>query len=101
MDLYDKLYRRVQSNLKKQGKDVDLYTIEKCFRQQFKFVRKVMEEGNWYAVRLKYLGIFGVKTNRIKYTNKGEVRNQVIDAEKGDIVTVRTPSGTDIGFTVY
>ena len=100
MDIYDKLYRRVQDKLKEQGKEVDLKVIEKAFRFQFEFIRKTFEDGDWYGVRLKYFGSFGVKTNRVKYTNKLEVREQVLNAEKGDVVKVKTPSGKDINLRI-
>lgn len=101
MDLYDKLYRRVQDKLRSKGKEVDLRTIEKAFRFQFEFVRKTMEDGDWYAIRLKYLGIFGVKAGRVKYTNNGEIREQVLDAEVGDEFKVKTPSGKSINLRKY
>jgi hypothetical protein len=100
MSQYLNLYKRVQANLKAKGIEVEIRVIEKCFRHQFKFTRKIIETGDWYAVRLQYLGIFGVKTNRVKYTNQGEIRNQVIEANKGDIVTVKTPSNKYINIRV-
>lgn len=102
MDLYDKLYKRVQEKLKSKGKEIDTKTIEKCFRYQFEFIRKTIEDGDWYGVRLKYLGIFGVKTNRIRYTNVGgEERNQVKETKVGDVFRVKTPSGKDISLRKY
>ena len=101
MTIYDKLYKRIQTKLKEQGKEVDLKVIEKCFRYQFEFIRKTFEDGDWYGVRLKYFGSFGVKTNRVKYTNKLEVREQVLNANKGDIVKVKTPSGKNIDLRVF
>ncbi len=101
MDQLDKLYRKIQANLRAKGSEVDIDTIEKAFRFQFEFVRKTIEDGDWYAVRLKYLGIFGVKTGRVKYTNKGEVREQVLDTEVGDEFKVKTPSGKSITLRKY
>lgn len=101
MDLYDKLYKRVQDKLKSEGKTVDIKTIEKAFRFQFKFIRNTFEDGDWYAVRLKYLGIFGVKKGRLKYTNKGEIREQVLNTEEGDEFKVKTPSGKNINIRKY
>ncbi len=101
MDLYERLYRKVQEQLKSEGKEVDLKTIEKVFRFQFDFVRKTIEDGDWYAIRLKYLGIFGVKTGRVKYTNSGEIREQVLETEIGNEFKVKTPSGKHISLRKY
>lgn len=101
MDLYDRLYKRVQEELKSKGKEVDIRTIEKAFRFQFEFIRNTFEDGDWYGIRLKYLGIFGVKTNRVRYTNKGEIREQVLETEVGDEFKVKTPSGKNISLRKY
>lgn len=37
---------------------------------QFKYTRKVMEEGNFEAIRLPYFGIFHVKEGRVEALNE-------------------------------
>ena len=37
---------------------------------QFKFVSKIMKEGDFETIRLPYFGKFSVNEKRIKYINK-------------------------------
>lgn len=98
----DSVYLKVQERLKAEGKDYSLDVIEKIFRSQFHFVRKVINDGDWYSVRLKYLGIFGVKTKRVKFSNSGEqIREELKDKQPGEEAIVRTPSGKDISIQIW
>lgn len=40
--------------------------VEKIIRSEFGFVASTMSEGKYDSVRLHYLGVFGVKPNRLK-----------------------------------
>ena len=44
-----------------------LQVVTKIVDHQFKYVAKIMKEGNFDAVRLPYFGKFSAKKNRIKY----------------------------------
>ena len=44
-----------------------LQTIEKIISYQFKYVSKIMKEGNFEAIRLPYFGKFSVNPNRVKH----------------------------------
>ena len=44
--------------------------VEKAVYWQFRFVKKIMEQGNFESVRLRRLGKFQVNKNRLKYLNK-------------------------------
>ena len=50
--------------------NLPLQDIEKMVDYQFKFVRKIMKEGNFETIRLPYFGKFSAKKERIKYINK-------------------------------
>lgn len=95
---YDKIFISVQEKLKKEGKDYTLETIEKLFRSQFLLVRNVINDGNWYNVRLKYLGIFGVKRLKLIYVGKSE--KSISEYEKDETFTTKSPSGKDITIRV-
>lgn len=41
--------------------------VEEIVSYQFKFVKKVMQKGNFEAVRLPYFGKFSAKKERIKH----------------------------------
>jgi hypothetical protein len=61
-NLHDKIYQLLSQQL---NKPVDV--IEKACRSQVEFIAKVIEKGDKESVRLKYLGIFGVKKLRQEY----------------------------------
>jgi len=44
--------------------------VEEIVNSQFKFVKNVMTEGSFEAVRLPYFGKFSAKKERIKHINK-------------------------------
>ena len=47
-----------------------LKEIEQIINYQFKFVSKIMKEGNFESIRLPYFGKFSVNKKRIEYINK-------------------------------
>ena len=44
-----------------------LQIIDKMVTHQFKFVSKIIKEGNFDSIRLPYFGKFHVNKNRLKY----------------------------------
>ena len=46
--------------------DLPLQEIEEIVNHQFKFVARVMKEGNFDTIRLPYFGKFTVNENRLK-----------------------------------
>ena len=44
--------------------------IEEIVTYQFKFVKKVMQKGEFEAIRLPYFGKFSAKKERIKHITK-------------------------------
>tara|TARA_Y100001951_G_C11159363_1_gene193860 strand:+ start:92 stop:310 length:219 start_codon:yes stop_codon:yes gene_type:complete len=47
-----------------------LEVVEGIVNYQFKFVSKIMKEGDFEAIRLPYFGKFSVNSNRVKYITK-------------------------------
>tara|TARA_R100000908_G_C3733466_1_gene132099 strand:- start:271 stop:492 length:222 start_codon:yes stop_codon:yes gene_type:complete len=47
--------------------NLPLQKVEEIVNYQFKYVAKIMKEGNFEAVRLPYFGKFSVNSNRIKH----------------------------------
>ena len=50
--------------------NLPLRVITKIVDHQFKFVGKIMKEGNFDAIRLPYFGKFSAKKKRIEYIKK-------------------------------
>ena len=50
--------------------NLPLEVVEGIVNYQFKFVSKIMKEGDFEAIRLPYFGKFSVNPNRVKYINK-------------------------------
>jgi len=50
--------------------NLSLKRVENIVNSQFKFVEKIMKQGNFDSVRLPYFGKFSVNPNRIKHINK-------------------------------
>lgn len=50
--------------------DLPLSKIESIINYQFKYVTKIMKEGNFKTIRLPYFGKFSVNSNRVKHINK-------------------------------
>lgn len=44
--------------------------VEEIVTFQFKFVKQIMQKGDFEAVRLPYFGKFSAKKERIKHINK-------------------------------
>ena len=49
--------------------NLPLKKVEDIVNSQFKFVEKVMKEGNFDSIRLPYFGKFSVNPNRVKHIN--------------------------------
>ena len=47
--------------------NLPLKTINKIVTYQFKYIAKIMKEGNFEGIRLPYFGKFSVNPNRVKY----------------------------------
>jgi nucleoid DNA-binding protein len=62
MRLDKKLIQKIASKY-----NLPLQVIEKIVFHQFKFVSKIMKEGNFDSIRLPYFGKFHVNKNRLKY----------------------------------
>ncbi len=50
--------------------NLPLQKVEDIVNSQFKFVEKIMKEGNFESIRLPYFGKFSVNPKRLKYINK-------------------------------
>ena len=50
--------------------NLPLSKIEKIVNYQFKYVEKIMKEGNFESIRLPYFGKFSVNAKRLKHINK-------------------------------
>lgn len=97
MHILDKIYREVKGELEKKGINVSLDIIEEVVKKQFWFVTQIIGEGNWESVRLKYFGIFGVKTYRMRFKTGTSIKKiQFKDVKKGDIVKIESRSGKEI-----
>lgn len=46
----------------------DYETVEKIIKAQWEFLAETIREAKYYSFRIKYLGIFGIKNERFKYT---------------------------------
>jgi hypothetical protein len=59
---HEQIYRQLSKKF-----NIHFDVVEKVCRTQIEFVVRVMEKGGKESIRLKYLGIFGVKTGRELY----------------------------------
>jgi len=50
--------------------NLPLQKIEEIINFQFKYVTKIMKEGNFETIRLPYFGRFSVNPKRVEYLNK-------------------------------
>ena len=50
--------------------NLPLKKVEDIVNSQFKFVEKIMKEGEFDSVRLPYFGKFSVNPNRVKHINR-------------------------------
>lgn len=49
--------------------NLDSEVVERIIRSEFEFVKATMEQGEFQAVRLHHLGVFGVKEKRLEQLN--------------------------------
>ena len=70
-NLHDKIYRELAKKL-----GIPFEKVEKVCRTQWEFVMKTIEEGEKKSVRLKYLGIFGVKAKRQEYLDGNQKQEE-------------------------
>ena len=47
--------------------NLPLKKVEEIVDYQFKYITKIMKEGNFEIIRLPYFGKFSVNPNRVKY----------------------------------
>jgi len=57
------------------------FEVEQIVKSQFSFIKNVIEEGDFKSVRLKHLGLFTVKKNRLKYYKDGGRRKEGSESE--------------------
>jgi len=50
--------------------NLPLKKVEDIINSQFKFVEKIMKEGDFDSIRLPYFGKFSVHPNRVKHINR-------------------------------
>lgn len=50
--------------------NLPLKEVENIINSQFKFVDKIIRQGNFDGIRLPYFGKFSVNPNRVKHINK-------------------------------
>jgi nucleoid DNA-binding protein len=50
--------------------NLPLQKVEEIIYYQFKYVTKVMKEGNFASIRLQYFGAFSAKAERIAHLNE-------------------------------
>lgn len=55
---------------------LSVFEIEHIIKTQFRFVKQTMEQGYFKSVRLKHLGLFIVKKNRLNYYKDGGRRKE-------------------------
>jgi nucleoid DNA-binding protein len=76
--------KKVIEQLMKSNQDLSKVAIEAIVDSQFKFVRETMKQGEFKSVRLRYLGIFGVKQGRLNYINENMRKSEQNRATKTD-----------------
>ena len=50
--------------------NLPLKKVEEIINYQFKYIAKIMKEGNFKMIRLPYFGKFSVNPKRVKHINK-------------------------------
>lgn len=73
LSVHDKLYKILSEKY-----NINYTVIERVCRHQLEFVAKVMRDDRKFSVRLKYLGLFGVKNHREKVRDEIIKRHQEI-----------------------
>jgi len=56
--------------------ELPLKKVEEIINYQFKYITKIMKEGNFETIRLPYFGKFSVNPNRVKHINKLKDKKQ-------------------------
>lgn len=88
-DIHNLIYKQLTESLKEKGLNLSPEIVEKVCRTQFAFLAAVMESGSFYSVRLKYLGLFGVKRFRELYIQEeyltGEERKTKKELTRGEL----------------
>ena len=51
--------------------NISEFKIELIIKSQFGLLKKAIEEGDFESVRVKHVGMFNVKKNRLKYYKDG------------------------------
>tara|TARA_R100001244_G_C5102368_1_gene119130 strand:+ start:263 stop:496 length:234 start_codon:yes stop_codon:yes gene_type:complete len=64
---------------------ISVFEVEQIIKSQFSFVKNVIEQGDFKSVRLKHLGLFTVKKNRLKYYKDGGRRKEGSESESEDV----------------
>mgnify|MGYP003148636284 CR=1 FL=1 len=69
--------------IKKLAKKYGLTTFEvdHIVKTQFRFIKKTVEQGDFKSIRLKHLGLFTVKKNRLNYYKDGGKRKEEREGE--------------------
>jgi len=67
----DKLIKKLAKKYK-----LSEFKTELIIKSQFGLLKKIIEEGNFESIRLKHLGMFTVKKNRLKYYKNGRRRTK-------------------------
>ena len=50
--------------------NLPIQKVEEIINHQFKYINKIMKEGNFESIRLPYFGKWSVNPNRVKYLTK-------------------------------
>ena len=69
----------VKKLAKKYG--LSTFEVEHIVKTQFRFVKQTIEQGDFKSVRLKHLGLFTVKKNRLNYYKDGGRRKEECEGE--------------------
>jgi len=77
LSVHDKLYKILSEKYK-----IPYTVIEKVCRHELEFVAKTMRDDKKFSVRLKYLGLFGVKSYRERLRDEVIRRHKEIHGEE-------------------
>lgn len=77
LTVHDKLYKILSEKY-----NIHYTIIERVCRHQLEFVVKIMRDDRKFSVRLKYLGLFGVKSHREKVRDEIIRRHQEVHGEE-------------------
>jgi hypothetical protein len=77
LSVHDKIYKILAEKY-----NIHYTIVERVCRHQLEFVAKTMRDDKKYSVRLKYLGLFGVKNYREKLRNEIIRRHKEVHGEE-------------------